>query len=66
MTADQKVLSERCASRDYQRYAVVVQDLELNGFKKYPCKTQNFSGDGEEFTKVPRRKSHKLFTLTIH
>ena len=39
-TADHKVLSEGCESRNNHRYAVVVQDSWI---KSYPCKNQNFT-----------------------
>ena len=42
ITADHKVLDEEGESRNNHRYAVV------------PCKSKNFSGDGEEFTEVSR------------
>ena len=44
MTADHKVLSENCESRNNHRYAVVVQAV----------KNSNFSEDGKEFEKVSR------------
>ena len=39
-TADHKVLSEGFESRNYHRYAVVVQDLATQWISSYPCKTQ--------------------------
>ena len=39
-TADQKVLSEGCESRNNHRYAVVVQDLATQWIQSYPCKTK--------------------------
>ena len=39
-TADHKVLSEGCESRDNHRYIVVVQDLATQWIKSYPCKTK--------------------------
>ena len=44
MTADHKVLSENCESRNNHRYAVVVQAV----------KNSNFSEDGKEFEKASR------------
>ena len=41
MTADHKVLTERCESRDDHRYAVVVQDLAAQWIQSYPCKTKS-------------------------
>ena len=38
LTADHKVLSECCESRNSHRYAVVVQDLATQWIQSYPCK----------------------------
>ena len=43
ITADHKVLSESCESRNNHRYAIVVLDLATQWIQSYPCKT-NFSG----------------------
>ena len=40
ITADHKVLSDKCASRNNHRYAVVVQDLATQWIQAYPCKTK--------------------------
>ena len=40
ITADHKVLSEGCESRNNHRYAVVVQDLATQWIQSYPCKTK--------------------------
>ena len=40
ITADHKVLSESCESRNNHRYAVVVQDLATQWIQSYPCKTK--------------------------
>ena len=40
ITADHKVLSESCESRNNHRYAIVVQDLATQWIQSYPCKTQ--------------------------
>ena len=40
ITADHKVLSEGCESRNNHRYAVVVQDLATQWIQSYPCKTR--------------------------
>ena len=37
ITADHKVLSEGCESRNNRRYAVVVQDLATQWIQSYPC-----------------------------
>ena len=41
ITADHKVLSEGCESRNNHRYAVMVQDLATQWIQSYPCKTKN-------------------------
>ena len=43
ITADHKVLSDNCESRDNHRYAVVVQDLATQWIQAYPCKNKNFT-----------------------
>ena len=40
ITADLKVLSEDCESRNNHRYAVVVQDLATQWIQAYPCTTK--------------------------
>ena len=40
ITADHKVLSEICESRNNHQYAVVVQDLATQWIQSYPCKTK--------------------------
>ena len=40
ITADHKVLSESCESRNNHRYVVVVQDSATQWIQSYPCKTQ--------------------------
>ena len=40
MTADHKVLSDNCESRNNHRYAVVVQDLATQWIQAYPCKNK--------------------------
>ena len=40
ITADHKVLSESCESRNHHRCAVVVQDLATQWIQSYPCKTK--------------------------
>ena len=52
ITADHKVLSEGCESRNNHRYAVVVQDVATQLIQSYPCKTTNFSGNTKELAKV--------------
>ena len=61
-TADHKVLSDKCESRNNHRYAVVVQDLATQWIQAYPCKKQNFTRKPEKLAKVPgtreETKSH--------
>ena len=40
ITADHKVLSDHCESRNNHRYAVVVQDLATQWIQAYPCKNK--------------------------
>ena len=40
ITADHKIVSEGCESRNNHRYAVVVQDLATQWIQSYPCKTK--------------------------
>ena len=40
ITADHKVLSDNCESRNNHRYAVVVQDLVTQWIQAFPCKTK--------------------------
>ena len=40
ITADHKVLSESCESRNNHRYAVVLQDLATQWIQSCPCKTK--------------------------
>ena len=66
ITADHKVLSDNCESRNNHRYAVVVQDPATQWIQAYPCKTK--------LHKKPRaacksslnpRGNQKSFTLKI-
>ena len=67
MTADHKVLSEGCESRNHHRYAIVVQDVATQWIQAYPCKTKNFSRKHKGACKSSwsRLGSLKSFTLTI-
>ena len=53
ITADHKVLSDKCESRNNHRYAVVVQDLATQWIQAYPCEEQNFIRNPEKLAKVP-------------
>ena len=63
VTADHKVLSDNCESRNNHRYAIVVQDLATQWIQAYPCKT-NFSGTQRNLPKFlePERKPKVIFT----
>ena len=52
ITADHKVLTENCESRNNHRYAAVVQDLATQWIQAYPCKTKNFTGNSKKLAKV--------------
>ena len=52
VTADHKVLSDNCESRNNHRYAVVVQDLATQWIQSYPCKNKNFTENPEKLAKV--------------
>ena len=52
ITADHKVLSDNCESRNNHRYAVVVQDLATQWIQSYPCKTKTFQETQKELAKV--------------
>ena len=53
ITADHKVLSDNCESRNNHRYAVVVQDQATQWIQAHPCKKQNFTRNPEKLAKVP-------------
>ena len=53
ITADHKVLSDNCESRNNHRYAVVVQDLATQWIQAYPCKKKNFTRNPEKLAKIP-------------
>ena len=64
ITADHKVLSENCESRNNHRYAVVVQDLATQWIQSYPCKTktsQETQRNLQKFLK-PDRKPEVIYT----
>ena len=66
ITADHKVLSDNCESRNNHRYAVVVQILATQWIQAYPCKTKASQETKRSLQKFlePDRKP-KSFTLTI-
>ena len=57
-TADHKVLSEGCESRNNHRQTVVVQDLATQWIQSYPCKTRTSQETQQSFQKFlePTRK----------
>ena len=67
ITADHKVLSEGCESRNNHRYAVVVQDLATQWIQAYPCKKQKLHRKLKEACKSSWSPtgSIKSFTLSF-
>ena len=64
ITADYKVLSENCESRNNHRYAVVVQDLATQWIQAYPCKTKTSQETQRSLQKFlePDRKPKVIYT----
>ena len=64
ITADHKVLSENCESRNNHRYAVVVQDLATQWIQSYPCKTKTSQETQKSLQKFlePNRKPQVIYT----
>ena len=64
MTADHKVFSEGCESRNKHRYAVVVQDLATQWIQAYPCKTKTSQETQRSLQKFlePERKPKVIYT----
>ena len=66
ITADHKVLSDNCESRNNHRYAVVVQDLATQWIQSYPCRTTlHRKHKGACKSSWNPIRSQKSFTLTI-
>ena len=63
-TADHKVLSEGCESRNNHRYAVVVQDLATQWIQSYPRKTKTSQETEQSLQKFlePTRKPKVIHT----
>ena len=63
ITADHKVLSENCESRNNHRYSVVVQDLATQWIQSYPCKknSQEIHRSLQKFLE-PDRKPKVIYT----
>ena len=53
ITADHKVLSDNCESRNNHRYAVVVQDLATQWIQGVSVQKQNFTRNPAQLAKVP-------------
>ena len=64
ITADHKVLSDNCESRNNHRYAVVVQDLATQWIQAYPCKTKTSQKTQRSLQKFlePDRKPKVIYT----
>ena len=64
ITADHKVLSDNCESRNNHRYAVVVQDLVTQWIHAYPCKTKTSQETQRSLQKFlePERKPKVIYT----
>ena len=64
ITADHKVQSDNCESRNSHRYAVVVQDEATERIQSYPCKTKTSQQTQRSFQKFlePDRKPKVIYT----
>ena len=64
ITADHKVLSESCESRNNHRYAVVVQDLATKWIQAYPCQNKTSQETQRSLQKFldPERKPKVIYT----
>ena len=64
ITADHKVLSDNCESRNNHRYAVAVQDLATQWIHAYPCKTKTSQETQRSLQKFlePERKPKVIYT----
>ena len=64
ITADHKVLSDNCESRNNHRYAVVVQDLATQWIQAYPCKNKTSQETQRSLKKFlePERKPKVIYT----
>ena len=64
ITADNKVLSDNCESRNNRRYAVVVQDLATHWIQAYPCKNKSSQETQRSLQKFlePERKPKVIYT----
>ena len=64
ITADHKVLSDNCESRNNHRHAVVVQDLATQWIQAYPCKNKTSQETQRSLQKFvePERKPKVIYT----
>ena len=64
MTADHKVLSDNCESRNNRRFAVVVQDLATQWIQACPCKNKTSQETQRSLQKFlePERKPKVIYT----
>ena len=64
ITADHKVLSESCESRNNHRYATVVQNVATQWIQSYPCKTKTSQETQRSLQKFlePTRKPKVIYT----
>ena len=64
ITADHKVLSDNCESRNNHRYAVVVQDLATQWIQAYPCKNKTSQETQRSLQKLlePDRNPKVIYT----
>ena len=64
ITADHKVLSEGCESRNNHRYAIVVQDSATQWLQAYPCKNKTSQETQRSLQKFlePERKPKVIHT----
>ena len=64
ITAEHKVLSKGCESRNNHRYAVVVQDLATQWIQAYPCVTKTSQETERSLQKFlePNRKPKVIYT----
>ena len=64
ITAEHKVLSKGCESRNNHRYAVVVQDLATQWIQSYPCATKTSQETQRSLQKFcePNRKLKVIYT----
>ena len=64
ITADHKIVSDGCESRNNHRYAVVVQDLATQWIQSYPCKTKTSQETERSLQKFldPDRKPRVIYT----